>query len=129
MAAARPPVLCIDDDERTLSIRAQILRQENYRVLTALTPEEGLRLLRAHSVDAVVLDYFLPGTSGAEVATQLRTLTSIPILLLSSAVYLPDDARGLVDAFCAKIDGPTVFLESLRELLDSVAKRRRAKEA
>ncbi|MGI9102726.1 MAG: response regulator [Terriglobales bacterium] len=126
MAAAKTTVLCIDDDERTLSIRAQILRQEHYRVLTALTADEGLRLSANEAVDAIVLDYFLPGTSGAEVATALRKITLVPILLLSSAVYMPDDARGLVDGFCAKIDGPVIFLDSLRDLLDRAPKRHKA---
>jgi DNA-binding response OmpR family regulator len=122
MAAQRTTILCIDDDERALLLRAQVLERNGYHVLCATNPDDGFRLLASESVAAIILDYYLGPITGSVVAFELhRRAAHIPVLLLSSAVYLPDDARGLVDAFCAKIDGPIVLLDSLKHLLDRPA--------
>ena len=119
MTAQRPTILCIDDDERALILRTKVLEHAGYRVLCATSADDGFRLLASESVDAVILDYFLGPTTGSVVASELhRRGLHIPVLLLSSAVFLPDDARGLVDGFCAKIDGPIVLLDRLKRLLD-----------
>jgi CheY-like chemotaxis protein len=117
-------VLCIDDDERALFIRTKILERFEYRVLTATSAEDGLRLFAQEAPDVVVLDYFMPGMSGAQVAWELkRRGSTVPILMLSSAVFVPEDARDLVDAFCAKIDGPTRFLDLLQHMTEEAQKR------
>ncbi len=119
-----PTVLCIDDDERALFIRAKILERFDYRVLAATSAEEGLRLFSQEAPDVIVLDYFMPGMSGAEIAWELkRRGCNAPILMLSSAVFVPEDARQLVDGFCAKIDGPTNFLDLLQQLACQAEKR------
>ena len=112
-------ILCIDDDARSLMIRGKILERHGYRVLSASSGEEGLRLFSTETVDAVVLDHFMPGMTGAEVAWELkRRGSNIPVLMLSSAVFCPETASDVVDAFCAKIDGPVAFLDILKRLVD-----------
>lgn len=112
-------VLCIDDDERSLFIRSKILERHGYRVLSAGSGEEGLRLFSSERIDAVVLDQFMPGMTGSEVAWELkRRGADVPVLMLSSAVFCPDTAADVVDAFCAKIDGPVAFLELLDKLVE-----------
>lgn len=116
-------ILCIDDDERSLYIRSKILERNGYRVLAAGSAAEGLRLFASERIDAVVLDHFMPGMTGAEVAWELkRRGADVPILMLSAAVFCPDTASDLVDAFCAKIDGPVAFLELLQKLVNEAEK-------
>ena len=110
----RRTILCIDDDERALYIRTKILELLDYRVLIAKSAAEGLRMFSREGPDVVVLDYYMPDMNGAQVAWELKRRGSVtPILMLSSAVFCPDDAADVVDAFCAKIDGPVHFLETL----------------
>ncbi len=117
----RRTVLCIDDDERALYIRTKILERD-YTVLTATSAGEGLEMFSRHGADAIVLDYFMPEMNGAEVAWELkRRGCRVPVLMLSSAVFCPNDAADLVDAFCAKIDGPATFLDTLKRLIESSA--------
>jgi CheY-like chemotaxis protein len=119
-----PTILCIDDDERALFIRTRILEHLKYRVLTATSAKEGLSIFSHEDVDAIVLDFYMPDMSGAEVAWELkRRGSAVPILMLSSAVFCPDEASDVVDAFCAKIDGPANFLEVLEQLVASAEKR------
>lgn len=122
-----PTILCIDDDERALSIRIKILEHMHYRVLAANSAVEGLEIVSRERVDVILLDYFMPGMTGAEVAWELRRRGSdIPVLMLSSMVFCPHEARDLVDAFCAKIDGPNQLLHTIAQLV-KVADERRAR--
>ncbi len=72
-------------------------------VLTAASGGEGLELASKHSVDVVILDYFMPEMNGQEVAIEMRRLRpQAPIIMLSGAVDVPEQGLRWVDAFIAK---------------------------
>jgi response regulator RpfG family c-di-GMP phosphodiesterase len=60
-------VLVVDDEVRILSAIGRSLRRDGWRVLTAGTPADALRLLDEHAVDAVVSDHKMPRMSGLDV--------------------------------------------------------------
>jgi CheY-like chemotaxis protein len=84
-------ILCIDDEEIGLSVRKMVLESGGYDVATALSGPEGLKLFAANPVvEAVVLEYSMPGMNGDEVAAELKRLNpKIKILLLTAYVDLP----------------------------------------
>lgn len=111
-------ILCIDDDWSGLIGRTLLLENRGYRVLHATTPEEGLRLFSSHAIDAVILDYQMPGTDGALVAAHFKSVKAhVPILLMSAYGPLPEKKLRFVDRFVAKSQAPAVFLSSLNTLL------------
>jgi CheY-like chemotaxis protein len=86
---AEPPhlVLCVDDDaaNRALVVRA-LARGERFRVATASTGAECLRLARELSPSVILLDWLLPDMSGGEVLGALSSdeaLAHIPVVVLS----------------------------------------------
>jgi CheY-like chemotaxis protein len=113
-----PTVLCIDDEELGLEIRKMVLEREGYRVLTARDGPAGLSIFEAQEVDAVILDYAMPGLDGGQIAALMRQRKpSVPIILLSAYVALPEHVRGVVDASAAKGDGAFSLAGQLKELL------------
>ncbi|HUY82676.1 MAG TPA: response regulator [Acidobacteriaceae bacterium] len=111
-------ILCIDDEALGLQIRKAVLERAGYRVLTAMDGPTGLGLFAHETVDAVVLDYAMPTMSGADVAIEMRRMRkSVPILLLSAYVNLPQEVAGVVDLTILKGDGPEVLLARVREML------------
>jgi len=62
-----PTLLVVDDEARILSALRRSLRREGWRVLTAGTPDEALRILDEEPVDAVLSDHKMPRMSGLEV--------------------------------------------------------------
>ncbi|MCP9451204.1 MAG: response regulator [Nitrospira sp.] len=62
----------------------EILRSEQYEVLTAMSGVEGLELLRQHSIDLLITDMLLPGMDGVEVIQEVRRLQpALKILAVS----------------------------------------------
>jgi len=115
-----PTILCIDDEVLGLEIRKVVLEREGYAVFTAPDGATGIRLFREHPIDAVVLDYAMPGMNGGAVATALREIRpTVPILLLSAYLTLPDEVQQLVTLIANKGDGALALLGNVRRLLDS----------
>jgi CheY-like chemotaxis protein len=115
----RKVVLCIDDELVGLSVRKTLLEHAGYTVLTASNGPEGLRLFEREPVDAVVLDYFMPGMHGPEVALQMReSKPGVPILLLSAHLGLSERLDSLVNVYMIKGGGAPVFLQTLSTLFE-----------
>jgi CheY-like chemotaxis protein len=96
-------VLCIDDSQDVLDCERAFLESFGYTVLTAPSGSEGLELASIHSVDVVILDYFMPAMNGQEVAIEMRRLRpQAPIILLTEGLGVPEQALPLVDALVAK---------------------------
>ena len=119
MESPRPrTVLCVDDERIGLRVRKIMLESRGYTVLTANSGDEGLKLFDEHHVDVVVLDYYMPGLNGGEVASEMRRRRpGVPIVFLSAYFSLPPQALELADAFITKGDPPDVLIEKLQRLL------------
>jgi CheY-like chemotaxis protein len=114
-------VLCVDDELIGLQVRKILLERSGFRVLTAQDGLEGLDVFAKEPVEAVILDYSMPGMDGGEVAARMRQIRpQVPILLLSAYVGLPPDVISLVDLYMTKGEGPDILLKKLADLLQIV---------
>lgn len=101
-------ILAIDDDPSARDLLQRLLSQEGYHAIVAGSGEEGLRLARAHTPAAILLDVRMPDLDGWEVLTQLKSdpdLADIPVVMIS----IEDDrashcALGAVDYLLKPID-------------------------
>ena len=75
--------------------------------------------MREHKVDAVVLDYKMPGMNGADVAEWLRRdHADLPIILLTGMTpEVPEILLRTVDAHIRKGEPPEVLLSAIAEVL------------
>lgn len=112
-------VLCVDDEVVGLEVRKLMLQRAGYTVLTANDGPSGISIFNAQEVDAVVLDYSMPGMHGGEVAAQMRaSKPEVPILLLSAYMGLPAEITSLVDVYMTKGEGAPMLLQKLRTLFE-----------
>ena len=120
-------ILCVDDEVVGLRVRKILLERAGYQVLTAEDGYSGIEIFATHPIDAVVLDYAMPGMHGGEVAQKMRrTKPEVPILLLSAYVGLPEEVSALVDIYMTKGEGAPALLEKLESLLSVPAAARLA---
>src|SRR5208282_4179618 len=123
MAQRKSTILCIDDHWNGLLGRKMLLEKNGYQVLEAIGGDEGLKLFRSHPVDAVVLDYQMPGMNGDVVAAKMKRIKShVPIMLLSAYEPLPKSKLKSVDSFLSKSQPPKILLSTLQGLLDNEPK-------
>lgn len=120
MRSQKHLVLCVDDEAVGLLVRKAVLERAGYRVLTAQDGAEGLAVFSREQIEAVILDYSMPGMHGGEVATEMRQRKpSIPILLLSAYIGVPGDVTSVVNLSMTKGEGAELLLRKLRSLLPS----------
>jgi two-component system, OmpR family, response regulator CpxR len=88
-------ILCVDDDERSLSVRKVMLETRGYRVLTCSEPETALEYIRAGGVDLLIADLMMPKMSGAELIARAKEIApEVPMILFSGAVsYCAEQSR------------------------------------
>ncbi len=96
-------ILCIDDEPAGQLPRRLLLESAGHRVLEARTGAEGIKLFQSEKIDAVVLDYWMSGMKGTEVAGELQRINpEVPIVVLSGLTELPGETAGLVDRWLIK---------------------------
>ncbi|MDE2143236.1 MAG: 2,3-bisphosphoglycerate-dependent phosphoglycerate mutase, partial [Elusimicrobia bacterium] len=79
-------VLIIDDDYEIVSILTEVLTHEGHAVESAGDPVEGMQKCRAVKPDLIILDYHMPGNTGAHLFESLRRNNATkltPILFMS----------------------------------------------
>lgn len=111
-------ILCVDDETVGLQVRKMLLERAGYRVLTALDGPAGIDLFTSEPVEAVVLDYSMPGMTGGEVANHMRLVKPhIPILMLSAYTSLPVEVTKVVSVSMTKGEGAPALLKKLGSLI------------
>jgi len=65
-------LLLVDDEPNILQSLKRLLRRGGYRILTAESGQEGLKLLEQHKVQVIVSDARMPGMSGIEFLDRAR---------------------------------------------------------
>ena len=119
---SRPVILCIDDEDLGLEIRKMVLEREGFTVLTAKDGQTGISVFDTEQIDAVVLDYAMPGMDGGKVAAILRQRRpDIPIMMLSAYVALPEEVMRVISISATKGDGAFTLVDKLKGLLQTNA--------
>lgn len=83
----RPKICVIDDDADLREIYLLNLNREGFDAALAKDGEEGLRIIREHQPDAIILDLQMPKKNGFEVLAELSAdpvLRKIPVVILSN---------------------------------------------
>ena len=77
-------ILVVDDEAAVARTNAAVLASAGFRVVCAASGDEALELARVTTVDAVVLDYSMPGLSAQDTLAGLRGhWPGIPVVCLS----------------------------------------------
>ena len=109
-------VLAIDDDVLMLKLERAFLERHGFKVLTAASGTDGLRMAALHAVDLVIVDFELGDLNGAVVATGIRKLRPKALVVMLSGADVPETVVRLVDAFLPKHEITTRLLPVLTML-------------
>jgi DNA-binding response OmpR family regulator len=113
-------VLVVEDEESIASLVRAYLERGGYRVVWVGTGAEALTALEREPVQLVVLDIGLPDRDGFDVCRQMRTRSSVPIIMLTARDEEPDRVAGLevgADDYVAKPFSPRELVARVKAVL------------
>jgi CheY-like chemotaxis protein len=115
-------VFVVDDDPVTIEVVSQLLEDQGFVVLTASNGMEASGLMRKEhgNIDFFLTDAVLPGRSGLELISEMRTLSpQMPVLLMSGypAEFMGGQIRPDIPLL-GKPFSPGTLINRLRSLLD-----------
>jgi len=88
-------ILIVEDEESYSEPLAYMLKKEGYEAVVAATGPEGIDTFERGGADLVLLDVMLPGMSGVDVCRELRSRSSVPIIMLTAKDSEIDKVVGL----------------------------------
>jgi two-component system response regulator RegX3 len=88
-------VLVVEDEESFSDALSYMLRKEGFEVAVAPTGTDALDEFDRSGADLVLLDLMLPGVPGTEVCRQLRSRSSVPVIMLTAKESEVDKVVGL----------------------------------
>jgi two-component system response regulator CpxR len=111
-------ILCVDDNELSLSVRKFMLQTRGYRVLTALGGEQAIAIFREGGIDFLLTDLVMPNMDGNELVRHIKKINpEIPTVIFSGTVKSYDRATH-ADAFLPKgACSPVELLERIRVMI------------
>jgi len=119
MAAIQKIVLLVEDEDPIAEMLSGFFERDGYRFLHAVSGEEALKRLRQRPVDIVLLDLSLPGRDGIDVCRELRTFSSVPVIMLTARDSEVDKVVGLEmgDDYVTKPFSPRELLARVKAVL------------
>ena len=112
-------IAIIEDDVSIGDMLTKVLTQEGYTVLRAYSGTEALYLLSQHKPNLVLLDLMLPGLSGEEVLSHIKT---IPVIVLSAKVDVQDKVNVLLNGAVDYMTKPFDTKELLARIMVQLRK-------
>jgi len=109
-------VLVVDDDPDVRVFNTTVVEEYGYTPLEAENGEEGLKMIKKHRPDLVILDVMMPRQSGIRLYRELKTekdLKDINVILLSgiaTKTFLRSQ-KALTEFGGSEVPEPEIYLE------------------
>ena len=113
-------ILLVEDEKNICDFISASLSAQDYRISTAHTGKEALPIITSQCPDLILLDLGLPDMDGMEIIRQVRTWSSIPIIVLSARTQEQEKVRALdlgADDYLTKPIGTSELLARIRTAL------------
>ena len=88
-------ILIVDDEARIINFLSSKLKASGYEVLTASNGFEGLEQAQAQEPDMIILDVLMPKMDGLEMLKELRSFSTVPVIMLTAKGADADRIKGL----------------------------------
>ena len=92
---ARRKILVVDDEPKVCDLVKAYLEKDGFEVILSGNGKEAVEKARVLKPDLIVLDLNLPGMDGIEVFRTVRTISDIPVIMLTARDDEVDKVVGL----------------------------------
>lgn len=125
-------ILYIEDNPDNMLLVKRVLEADGYRLLGAVTGQEGIDKAESEEVDLILLDINLPDIDGYEVARQIRRsgkpkLAYVPIIAIT-ANALKGDAERAIAVGCDVYMSKPINIRELRARVEGFVPSPKSRE-
>ncbi len=121
-------ILVVEDDERILNFLRSKLKASGYEVSTANDGVQGLEQAQAQEPNLIVLDLLMPKMSGLDMLKELRSFSSIPVIILTAKGDDIDKIKGFqlgADDYLTKPFNPDELIARIEAVMRRVEQLKR----
>ena len=116
----RSTILIVEDEPKISHLLRDYLQQAGYETRESLNYDQIRSWVEQEEIDLILLDWMLPGMSGLEICQQLRTISTVPILMITARVEEIDRLKGLdsgADDYICKPFSPREVVARVKAVL------------
>ncbi|MFZ8894118.1 MAG: response regulator [bacterium] len=116
----RSTILIVEDEPKISHLLRDYLQQAGYETRESLNYEQIQGWVAEEEINLILLDWMLPGMSGLEICQQLRTISTVPILMITARVEEIDRLKGLdsgADDYICKPFSPREVVARVKAVL------------
>lgn len=113
-------ILVVEDEKNISYVIKAYLEKEGYEVMIAKDGERALEFFRGEHFHLIVLDLMLPKLSGEEVCAHIRSVSDIPIIMLTAKATEENTIYGLsigADDYITKPFSPRELVSRVKAIL------------
>ena len=113
----RERILIIEDEKSISHFISTVLTNNGYETMQARTGSEAQSMISSHCPDLIILDLGLPDMDGMDILRQLRSWSSLPVVVVSARSHEKDKVLALdmgADDYLTKPFGTEELLARVR---------------
>jgi len=113
----REKILVVEDEKSISHFISTILNNNGYEAMKARSGSEALSMISSHCPDLIILDLGLPDMDGLDILRQIRSWSSLPVVVVSARSHEQDKVTALdlgADDYLTKPFGTEELLARVR---------------
>ena len=113
-------ILIIEDELKIRFLLRDYLKSEGFNVFEASDGDEGIFVFKNNKIDLILLDIMMPKIDGITVLETIRTVSDLPIILLTAKGQEEDKLFGYemgADDYVTKPFSPKILIAKIKALL------------
>lgn len=117
----RLKILVVDDESRMRKLVSDFLTRSNFEVIEAQDGEQAMDIFyREKDIALLVLDVMMPKMDGWQVCREIRSVSKVPIIMLTARGDERDELQGFqlgVDEYISKPFSPKILVARIEAIL------------
>ncbi len=113
-------ILIVEDEQRLADLHRDYLHQSGYATESIDDGAKVVDWVREHSPTLILLDIMLPGKDGLDICKEIRSFSSVPIIMVTARVEEIDRLLGLelgADDYICKPFSPREVMARVKAVL------------
>ncbi len=113
----RDKVLIVEDEQKIRNFMSTVLEANDFDVISAVSGAEARSMITSHCPDLIILDLGLPDMDGLEILREVRSWSTLPVIVVSARTHEHDKVVALdmgADDYVEKPFGTSELLARIR---------------